>query len=103
MMTGILSKIIGKKCEDVRRLRANPATQDWRDRALATRATAPPHALLRALESNSERTSIIAEFKRRSPSVGTIRIDRTPIDVASCYERGGACAISVLTNEQYFG
>jgi len=59
--------------------------------------------LLRALESNSKGVNIIAEFKRRSPSAGTIRNDLSAIDVASCYERGGACAMSVLTDEQYFG
>jgi indole-3-glycerol phosphate synthase len=59
--------------------------------------------LLRALESNSGGVKIIAEFKRRSPSAGTIRSDLSATDVATCYERGGACAISVLTDEQYFG
>jgi indole-3-glycerol phosphate synthase len=47
--------------------------------------------------------NIIAEFKRRSPSAGTIRSDLSATDIATCYERGGACAISVLTDEQYFG
>jgi indole-3-glycerol phosphate synthase len=46
---------------------------------------------------------IIAEFKRRSPSAGTIRGDLSATDVATRYERGGACAISILTDEQYFG
>jgi len=58
---------------------------------------------LRALESNSGRINIIAEFKRRSPSAGTIRSDLSASDVATRYERGGACAISVLTDEEYFG
>jgi indole-3-glycerol phosphate synthase len=57
---------------------------------------------LRAVESNSG-VNIIAEFKRRSPSAGTIRNDLSATDVATRYERGGACAISVLTDEQYFG
>src|SRR4029078_4851626 len=47
--------------------------------------------------------NFIEEFKRRSPSAGTIRDDLTATDVATRYERGGACAISVLTDEQYFG
>ena len=102
-MTSVLSEILGRKRDVVARLRADRASRDFRDRALAIRANAKPHPLLRALESNSGGVNIIAEFKRRSPSAGTIRNDLSAIDVATCYERGGACAISVLTDEQYFG
>ena len=102
-MATILSEILDRKREVVARLRADPAAQDFRDRALAIRANATPHPLLRALESNSGGVKIIAEFKRRSPSAGTIRNDLSATDVATRYERGGACAISVLTDEQYFG
>ena len=59
--------------------------------------------MLQALESDSRPLKIIAEFKRRSPSAGTIRSDLSATDVATRYERGGACAISVLTDEEYFG
>jgi len=102
-MANILSEIVDRKREVVARLRANRATQGFRDRALPIRTNAMPHRLLRALESNSGRVNIIAEFKRRSPSAGTIRNDLSVTDVATRYERGGACAISVLTDEQYFG
>src|SRR5947208_6390500 len=103
MMATILSEILDRKREVVARLRADRAARDFRDRALAIRANAKPHLLLRALESNSGGVKIIAEFKRRSPSAGTIRSDLSATDVATRYERGGACAISVLTDEQYFG
>ena len=102
-MANILSEIIDRKREVVARLRADWAARDFRDRALAIRANATPHPLLRSLESNSGRVNIIAEYKRRSPSAGTIRNDLSATDVAIRYERGGACAISVLTDEQYFG
>ena len=102
-MASILSEILDRKREVVARLRADPASRDFRERGLAIRANAMPHLLLRVLESNSEGVKIIAEFKRRSPSAGTIRSDLSATDVATCYERGGACAISVLTDEQYFG
>src|SRR6059058_79758 len=102
-MTTILSEILERKREVVARLRADRAAHDFRDRALAIRANATPHPLLRALESNSGGVKIIAEFKRRSPSAGTIRSDLSATDVATRYERGGASAISVLTDEQYFG
>jgi indole-3-glycerol phosphate synthase/phosphoribosylanthranilate isomerase len=103
MMANILSEIVDRKREVVARLRADRAAGDFRDRGLAIRANATPHALLRALEANSRGVNVIAEFKRRSPSAGTIRNDVSATDVATRYERGGACAISVLTDEQYFG
>ena len=103
MMTSILSEILDRKRKVIAQLRSDPASRDFRDRALAIRANTTPHRLLRALESNSGRINIIAEFKRRSPSAGTIRSDLSASDVATRYERGGACAISVLTDEEYFG
>ena len=48
-------------------------------------------------------TSLIAEHKRRSPSAGTIREDAGCADLVRAYERGGAAAISVLTEEVHFG
>jgi indole-3-glycerol phosphate synthase len=103
MMANILSEIVDRKREFVTQLRANPAFRRFRDRALAIRANAAPHRLLQALKSNPGAVNIIAEFKRRSPSAGTIRDDLSVTDVAGCYQRGGASAISVLTDEQYFG
>jgi indole-3-glycerol phosphate synthase len=103
MTTTILSEILDRKGEVVAQLRTGQASRDFRDRALAVRANATLHPLLQALESNSRGVNIIAEFKRRSPSAGTIRNDLSAIDVATRYERGGACAISVLTDEHYFG
>jgi indole-3-glycerol phosphate synthase len=103
MTANILFEILGRKREAVARLRTDPASRDFHDHALAVRANVMPHLLLRALESNSERVKIIAEFKRRSPSAGTIRSDLSATDIAAHYERGGACAISVLTDKQYFG
>src|SRR6184192_3002106 len=46
---------------------------------------------------------VIAEVKRRSPSAGTIREDLDPVDHARSYQRGGAVAISVLTDQPHFG
>src|SRR3954447_17658067 len=48
-------------------------------------------------------TSLIAEHKRRSPSAGTIREGASCADIVGAYERGGAAAISILTEEAHFG
>jgi indole-3-glycerol phosphate synthase len=80
----VLSEIIARKRERVREAK--------------TRAN--PHAFRRALQKDG--INIIAEFKRRSPSKGMIREDANPIEIARAYETGGAVAMSVLTEEDYF-
>ncbi|HEX5145381.1 MAG TPA: indole-3-glycerol phosphate synthase TrpC [Conexibacter sp.] len=47
--------------------------------------------------------SVIAEHKRRSPSAGPIREGATVADVVCAYERGGAAALSILTEGPHFG
>src|SRR3954451_5156758 len=48
-------------------------------------------------------TSVIAEYKRRSPSAGVIREGTGVTDVVRAYERGGAAALSILTEHDHFG
>jgi indole-3-glycerol phosphate synthase len=50
----------------------------------------------------AEGLSLIAEIKRSSPSVGKINSDIDPAERAAAYEAGGARAVSVLTEPEYF-
>jgi indole-3-glycerol phosphate synthase len=103
MIKNIFSQILDRKRKIVAQLRADPSSRNFRERALKIRKNAEPNRLLRALKSDSPRLKIIAEFKRRSPSAGIIRDDLTVNEIVRCYERAGACAISVLTDEEHFG
>src|SRR3989454_8874665 len=61
----------------------------------------PPRPFQQAL--NGSTLGVIAEVKRRSPSAGAIREDGDAVEHALAYARGGAVAVSVLTDEAHFG
>lgn len=69
------------------------------EQSAQTRIPAP--SLAEALET--PRVGVIAEVKRRSPSAGAINEELDPLVLSRSYERGGAAAISVLTETAHFG
>jgi indole-3-glycerol phosphate synthase len=97
----VLKEIIAGKKIRLARARAARSLESLRSEALAVRAGAMTHALRRALE-DERRVHVIAEVKRASPSLGVIRDDVEPSEIARRYEAGGATAISVLTEEDRF-
>jgi indole-3-glycerol phosphate synthase len=82
------------------RVAARPLADVERD-AAARLDSDPPRGFRDALAAPG--LSVIAEHKRRSPSAGPIREDLELEDVVGAYERGGARALSVLTENVGFG
>jgi indole-3-glycerol phosphate synthase len=68
----------------------------------AWRAAAPRGAAFEAALRTPDQVNLIAECKRRSPSRGVLRADYDPAVQAMAYERGGAAAVSVLTEPSFF-
>src|SRR5215210_7778283 len=93
-----LEELVGAAREDVERRKTVVALEDLRA-AVGTLSGSRPfsEALVRP------GLSLIAEFKRRSPSSGAIADDANVSQVCAAYERGGAAALSVLTDEPHFG
>jgi indole-3-glycerol phosphate synthase len=95
----VLDRIVAATREEVdRRRRETPladierrlASRDGEDRPFSEALARPG-------------VSVIAEYKRRSPSAGVIREGATVNEVVCAYERGGAAALSILTEREFFG
>ncbi|NND71259.1 MAG: indole-3-glycerol phosphate synthase TrpC [Rhodothermales bacterium] len=97
-MSTILDDIIAATRARVRAARKKISVQDFSNFAAY-------HAETRSFSDalTSGPVNIIAELKRVSPSVGSIQTGAEPGEIASKYEAGGAAAISVLTEPEYFG
>ena len=101
-MTGtILKNIVEAKRRRVESAKSAVDLDDFKQRATSARETAEHHRFSNALLKGS-RANIIAEFKRASPSKGVINDGADPANVARQYQSGGAAAISVLTEEDFF-
>jgi indole-3-glycerol phosphate synthase len=93
-----LERIVDSTREDVARRRQAVPLSELEQQAARTREDRPfSEALTRP------GISVIAEHKRRSPSAGEIRQGATVAEIVGAYERGGAAALSILTEERHFG
>ncbi len=96
----ILDEILDHKRREIERAKAAlPA----RDQARRAQTAGDPPRDFRAALTSSPRPRVIAEIKRRSPSRGEIRANFDLVECAKAYAEGGAAALSVLTDERYFG
>lgn len=94
----ILESIIAHKRKEIRPLQSQRAQL-----RRTARASTFPIRNFRAALSRKPQLSVIAEIKRASPSEGLLMADRNPLELLHAYEQGGASAISVVTDERYFG
>jgi indole-3-glycerol phosphate synthase len=62
-----------------------------------------PPSFLKALQRPDGQLAVIAEIKRRSPSAGAINEAASAVDQALRYRAAGASALSILTDQKYFG
>lgn len=90
----ILDTIVIQKKKEVALLKAHGVSRPEMD-------VDPPRGFMQALTQSSE-IAVIAEVKKGSPSKGIISPDFNPTAIASSYEKGGADAVSVLTDEKFF-
>ena len=97
----ILDDIVKKTKEDLAK-REKEFTMDWLGKSLAFNGYMPrdPRPLLASTKEDPYK--IIAEVKKASPSKGVIRENFDPLTIGQAYERGGANAISVLTEPHFF-
>ncbi len=93
----ILDKIIQRKKEEVTFSKSTISIEELKDSEFFGRKT------FSLKESIKDKSGIIAEFKRQSPSKGIINDQVSPLEVTSAYEKFGASGISILTDQDFFG
>lgn len=96
-MKEILNKIIAQKRGEVEQRQKNVPVSYLEERIAHQKAP-----LDLALALGGDHLGLIAEAKRASPSRGVLCPDLNPVELAKTYAQGGATAISVLTEANYF-
>lgn len=98
--TDILTTIVAHKRREIE-MQQEAVSFSHLEHLISTYHAPPRRSLRQALLESS--TGIIAEFKRKSPSKGWISRHAEAETVATGYTRAGAAALSVLTDEFFFG
>lgn len=100
-MATILEQITARKRYDLERLKDRQPASELYHKVEEMMDHDVHHSLSQALLDS--KIGIIAEFKRKSPSLGWIKEDAQPEDIVPGYAANGATALSILTDEPYFG
>lgn len=100
-MSDILQRIVAVKREEIAAAMGQRDLATLRHEARALGGTRDFVGSLRATVA-AGRSAVIAEIKKASPSKGVLRDPFAPAEIARSYERHGAAALSVLTDEQFF-
>lgn len=95
----ILDKIVQKKREEIELAKRRTTIEQLQLLEFFNREC----FVLRDFILDPKRTGIIAEFKRRSPSKGTINDHSSVQEVTNAYDEAGASALSILTDFNFFG
>ena len=96
-----LDEIIAYKREEIQKIL--PLTEKLQYAALERNDFRSLESALKPVGSEDDGSlGLIAEVKKASPSAGAIAEDCDPVEQAKTYDRAGASAISVLTDEKYF-
>lgn len=96
----MLEQIIKNKKDEIKERRAAVSLQEVREKA---RDVEPTRDFMNAIKRNAGSLRLIAEVKKASPSSGIIRGDFNLDEILSIYEKKGVDAISILTDERFFG
>lgn len=99
-MANILDQIIADKRRQVEAGKADVSLEQLKERIVGQPKCRNFYQAV--TRPNPRGLNVIAEVKKASPSAGLIRADFDPVRIAHTYERCGADAISVLTDEKYF-
>jgi indole-3-glycerol phosphate synthase len=99
-LASILDKIVADKREEVRERQARTSMEQFQERIAGLPKCRNFYKAV--TKRNVRGVNVIAEVKKASPSAGVIRPDFDPVAIARTYEKSGADAISVLTDEKYF-